>query len=336
MADPARPFPSKYCFGPFEFDPLTGTLRKSGYRIRLQQQPREILQALLERPGQIVTREELRQRLWPETVVDYDHSLNAAIKRLRFTLNDATDDPRYIETISRRGYRFRGTLADAAEPAPEDVPARGPAHSAKQVPRWAFAALAVVAVAGAIALWIRPYAFPSRGDTQRIALAVLPFENMTRSTDQESLCDGITEEMITQLGRLHHDRLRVIARTSVMRYKGTVKTATQIGEELGVSHILQGSVRRNTNRIRITAQLIHARDHTQLWAETYDGDSADTLALQSEVARRVAESLALALWPRTPSPSRSAGPAPWRSSRAAGFLDRPGRLDYTTRFASPR
>jgi TolB-like protein/Flp pilus assembly protein TadD len=239
-------------FGVFEADLASGELRKHGHRLRLPEQAFQILVMLLARPGAIVTRAELRERLWPgRTFMDFDHALNKAVNVLRSALGDNAVNPRFVETVARRGYRFVAPVM--SEPAP---------------------------------------ALP-----QRIRLAVLPFENVTADAEQEFFGDGLTEEMISELGQLSPGRLGIIARTSAMQYKRSGKRADEIGKELNVDYLLEGSVRRVETRARITVQLIHACDQTQLWAQSYDRELADIFQVQREVSRRVADSLAVELLP---------------------------------------
>jgi TolB-like protein/Tfp pilus assembly protein PilF len=223
---------------------------------------------MLERPGEIVTRDELRQRLWPAgTFVDFEHSLNAAVKRLRAALGDAADNPRFVETLHKRGYRFIAQI---------DSPDNGARGARPAVER-----------AG-----VKP-----RGEVGALRLVVLPFANMGNDPTQEYFSDGLTEEMITQIGRLCPGRLGVLARSSSMLFKRSSKSASDIGRELGVDYLLEGSVRREGDRVRIAAQLIEARTEVHLWAETYDRRLEESLLLQSDVAARVAHSLAMELVP---------------------------------------
>jgi len=247
-------------FGPFELDVRSRELRNGDIRARLQEQPFEILRMMLERPGDVVTREELRQRLWPNgTFVDFEHSLNAAVKRLRAALGDDADNPVLVETVPRRGYRFVGRLA--SEPATKDRPPR---------------------------------------------LAVLPFSNLSHDTAQEYFVDGLTEEMIAQLGHRCRGRVGVVARWSSMVFKGSAQRMHEIGLALGADYLLEGSVRREGDRVRVTARLVEATSETQLWAETYERHLTDCLAVQAEIAARIAESLTLELTPD--------GAAPWGSA----------------------
>jgi TolB-like protein/Tfp pilus assembly protein PilF len=247
-------------FASFELDCRSRELREGARRIRLQDQPFEILRLMLEHPGEVVTRDELRQRLWPDgTFVDFEHSLNAAIKRLRAALGDDADHPRFVETVPRRGYRLIAPVAtnDAA----------------------------VVADASAA----------------RPRLAVLPFSNLSDDSAQEYFSDGLTEEMIAQLGTLCRGRIGVLARWSSMVFKGCLQRAREVGEALRADYLLEGSVRREGGRVRITARLIETREETQLWSETYERDVVDYLSVQTDVATRIARSLAMELAP-APSP----------------------------------
>lgn len=253
-------------FGTFEVDLRARELRKGGIRIRLQDQPFEILAVMLDRPGEVVTREELRQRLWPAgTFVDFEHSLNAAIKRLRAALGDDADNPRFVETLHRRGYRFIAAVESDGQPVRNLHVVRPPAT--------------------------KP------ADPVSVRLVVLPFANLSNDPTQEYFSDGLTEEMITQIGRLCPGRLGVIARTSSMLFKRSSKSASEIGRELSADYLLEGSVRGEGDRIRITAQLIETRTEVHLWAETYDRSLGETLNLQTDVAAHIARSLAMELVP---------------------------------------
>jgi TolB-like protein/DNA-binding winged helix-turn-helix (wHTH) protein/Tfp pilus assembly protein PilF len=282
-------------FGVFEADFRSGELRKSGVKVKLHAQPLAVLKILLERAGEIVTREEIQQKLWGNnTFVDFEHGLNKTINKLRDALSDNADTPRYIETLPRRGYRFI---------APVTIPTRAAENlesepkSKSQFVRWAAVAFALL-LAGGI------YWFGSRNRAQHAAavptkamLAVLPFENLSSDDSEDYFADGLTEEMIAQLGQLQPTNLGVIARTSAMRYKHTKESIAQIGHELGVNYLLEGSVRLAGQRVRITAQLIQAGDQTHLWAESYETPLTDILKVQREIAERITESLRLELLP---------------------------------------
>jgi TolB-like protein/DNA-binding winged helix-turn-helix (wHTH) protein/lipoprotein NlpI len=295
-------------FGPYEADLQNGELRKHGLRLKLQGQPFQILIMLLERPGQIVTREEVQKALWSsDTFVDFDHSLGSAINKLRQALGDSAEAPRYIETIPRRGFRFVGAIAAPA------VAAQPTSSSSRWV--WiATLAAAVLAIAGYF-MW-RSSAI--RAPAQNIMLAVLPFENLSGNPEQDYFSDGLTAEVITQLGGLEPTRLGVIARNSVMRYKHTDKSAAQIGRELGVDYLLEGTVRREGDHARITVQLVQVRNQTYVWAHSYERDLGSMIAFHSEVGRDVARQVRVQLTPE--SQARLAGTAPVNPDAYEAYL----------------
>jgi TolB-like protein/Tfp pilus assembly protein PilF len=234
-------------FGAFELDFRASELRKQGTKVKLQEQPFQILQVLLQRPGETVTREELQQKIWPsDTFVDFDHGLYNAIKRLREALGDSAETPRFVETLSRRGYRFIGKI---------------------------------------------------ECDAPRVrSLAVLPLENLSRDPEQEYFAEGLTEALITTLAKI--GELRVVSRTSIMQYKRVHKPLREIARELEVDAIVEGTVLRAGDRVRITAQLIDAAKETHLWAESYERDLRDVLALQSEAAQAIAREIQVKLTPQ--------------------------------------
>ncbi len=277
-------------FEAFELDVQSGDLRGPGGVVSLHEKPLAALTALVERPGQVVTREALRRRLWPDdTHVDYDNNLNATVKKLRDALGDSPAAPRFIETLPRKGYRFIAPVVrvDGADAAVA-VPARG------SVRRRAALALAAVAIVAAV-LWLARPSQPAPPPAGKITLAVTPFQNLTGSAEDDYICDGLTEEMIAHLGRLDPERLGVIARISAMAYKGTAKSVAQIGRELGAEYLIEGSVRRRGDRWRITVQLIRTDDQTHLWAENYDLPWTDVFDMQRDVSLRTARSMAVEL-----------------------------------------
>ena len=295
-------------FGAFELDLRTGELRKGGVRINLPDQPFQVLKTLLDRPGELVTRDELRQRLWSaETFVDFERGLNAAVRRLRDALGDSADVPRFVETLPRRGYRFiapviRQPVADEPPPSPPAAESNAVASPTPiATPAWRLTRALAVWIAAltfvAAALWASSYGLwssatnPGGSANSRSMLAVLPFANMTGDADQEYIGDGMTEELIAQLGRIDPSRLGVIARTSAMQFKKTTKRANEIGADLGVSHVVEGSVRTTGDRIRIAVQLIDTRSQSQLWAEQYERDSKNLLTLQRDVAEAIARQI---------------------------------------------
>jgi TolB-like protein/Flp pilus assembly protein TadD len=247
-------------FESFELDVRSRELRKGKNRIRLQEQPFEILRLMLERPGDVVTREELAQRLWPKgTFVDFEHSLNAAVKRLRAALGDDADNPRFVETLPRRGYRFIASLGGS-----------------------------------------QAIAIPVLTPDYKVRLAVLPFANLSGDASQEYFSDGLTEEMILQLGRLGRGRIGVISRSSSNVFKGSGRRAREIGEMLRADYLLEGGVRREADRVRITAQLVETSSEAHLWTDVYERNLTDCLSVQAEVAARIAQSLAVELLPEEP------------------------------------
>jgi len=287
-----------YRFGDFEFDPTSGELRKDGLKVRLQEQPFQILTLLLKRPGEVVTREEVRQALWPgDTFVDFDVGLNSAVKRLRDALSDSADSPRFVETLPRRGYRFI---------APLETPPRSPPATPEETPRpalpprsrlrsWGGAAAAVAVVAGLIVTGTWPRLRGQLASAPIRSLAVLPFENLTGDAEQDYFADGMTDAVITDLAQLR--ALRVISRTSVTQYKLAKKALPRIAEELGVDAVVEGTVSRSGDRVRITAQLIQAATDRHLWAQSYERELRDVLSLQREVAAAIAQAIQVKLQP---------------------------------------
>ena len=307
-----------FCFGPFEVDVVSGELRRQGLKIRLQDQPFRLLVLLLDRAGEVVAREKVRETLWPaDTYVDFDHSLNTAVRKLREALGDSAEAPRYVETIARRGYRFIAPvvplptvqLADSAGAA---VASLLPSPVARQLTSGRrlliLASVVVICAAALVAYWVVLRPGPSAQPGRRLMLAVLPFDNLSGDADQEYLSDGVTEEMITQLGRLEPGRLRVLARSSTWKYKRAERDIGRLRRELAANYVLEGSVRRAGERVRITAQLVQADDQSQVWAETYQRDLRDVLILQSEVAEAVARAIAVTLTPDTRARLASARP----------------------------
>jgi TolB-like protein/DNA-binding winged helix-turn-helix (wHTH) protein/Tfp pilus assembly protein PilF len=302
-------------FGVFEVDLLAGELRRSGAKLRFPGQPFQVLAILLERPGGVVTREELRKRLWADgTFVDFDHNLNAAINKIREVLGDSAERPRFVETLPRRGYRFIAPVepvAPVAPPAPSvaAVSDRRSAMRTSPLQRWrgwllavggAVVALAVLVlalnVAGLRERLLRTVGAVHEPPLQIQSLAVLPLENLSGDPQQEYFADGMTEELITDLGKI--SALRVISRTSVMRYKGTKKPLPEVAKELNVDAVVEGTVLRSGDRVRITANLLHAPTDRHLWAETYERNLGDVLMLQGEVARAITHEIQIKVTPQ--------------------------------------
>jgi TolB-like protein/DNA-binding winged helix-turn-helix (wHTH) protein/Tfp pilus assembly protein PilF len=316
------------CFGSFEVDIVSGELRRQGLKIRLQDQPFRLLVLLLGRAGDVVTREEIREKLWPaDTYVDFDHSLNTAVKKLREALGDSAEAPRYVETLARRGYRFIAPvaprpIAQVGPSASADVASRLPSPaerlstSARRL--LTFAIIVVICAAALVAYWVVPRPGPTIPSGRRSTLAVLPFDNLTGDADQEYLSDGLTEEMITQLSRLEPDRVRVLARSSTWKYKRADRDIGRLRRELGADYVLEGSLRRAGERVRVTAQLVRVDDQSQVWAETYERPFGDVLILQSEVAETVARTIAVTLTPH--AQARLARARPVRAEAYQDYL----------------
>ena len=289
-------------FGAFEVDLSSGELRHRGVKLKVQEQPFRVLAALLEQPGEVVTREQLRARLWSsDTFVDFEHSLNASIKKLRQALRDDAACPHFIETLPKRGYRFIAAVETNSR-APQASEQTATTHLAHPAARWrsigrtAFltGAIGIIVIATVLpVLWKRVAGPVSRHS--KIMLAVLPFDNLSSDRSQDYLTEGMTEELITQLGRWNPERLGVIARTSTDLYKGANKSVAEVGRQLSVDYIVEGSARRDGDQVRITAQLIQVRDQTHLWAKEYDRDEHNLLALENEVATDVADEIKVKL-----------------------------------------
>jgi TolB-like protein/DNA-binding winged helix-turn-helix (wHTH) protein/Flp pilus assembly protein TadD len=286
-------------FDNFEVHVHSGELRKNGRPVRLQEQPFQILRALLEKPGEIVSREELKRQLWPaDTFVDFDAGLNTAAKKLRDTLGDTAERPRYIETIPRRGYRFIGELEirHEAQSGPQEGKEKDETQEIapyRRPPVLVILGLFSVAVVMIAVLALRKSFSTPPSNIQSIA--VLPFTNLSGDPSQDYFADAMTEELTSDLGNIA--ALRVISRTSAMHYKKTPKTTPEIAQELNVDGVIEGSVLRSGDRVRITAQLINARPERHLWSESYERDLKDILALQSEIARTIAGQVRAATTP---------------------------------------
>jgi TolB-like protein/DNA-binding winged helix-turn-helix (wHTH) protein/Tfp pilus assembly protein PilF len=306
---------SKYRFGPFELRLQTRELYKHGVKLKLRPQGYQVLALLLEHAGECVTREELQKRVWPSnTFVDFENGVNSAIKQLRASLNDSAAEPRYIETLPKLGYRMIAPVEYEADSAgaratgsEEEVggakmereaavsKSARPAHSRKRL--WA-AAVSVVVIVCVFAFlkWPRVHPAPQRAaPAGRIMVAVLPFENLTGDGTQDYFSDGLTEEMIAQLGRLDPKEFGVIARTSVMHYQHTTEKVDEIGSELGAQYVLEGSVRRDSEKVRINAELIEVSGQRQLWAQQYDRELTNLLVVQAEIAREICDAIQLTL-----------------------------------------
>lgn len=296
--------PNVVRFGVYEFARDRQELRKAGIRIRLEGQPLAILQMLLERAGELVTREELQKKLWPkDTFVDFEHSLNAAVKRLRAALNDSADQPRYVETLARRGYRFIAPL-NSADAETGVVPSLvAPTPAARQTPSifrgrsiWllTIAVLALAVGGWGWGRWRHRLSAPAVPVIR--SLAVLPLANLSADPSQEYIADGMTEELIGRLSHIHS--LRVISRTSAMHFKNTRLSVPEIAKTLGVDAIVEGSVTREGSHILVHAQLIRGATDEHIWAEEYQREYRSILGLQDEVARSIAGRIERSLTPQ--------------------------------------
>ncbi len=298
-----------YRFGPFELDPAERVLLRDARPVPLRPKDLETLLVLVEHSGHIVEKEDLLKKVWPGTFVE-EGNLPRHVSTLRHLLGEAPDGKVYIETIPKRGYRFvapvERIIPTATEPREEPAATAAPSAAAQararlrmHIPISRVGALAVLAVLLIVAYvaglrpWPRPQPRP-----KRIMLAVLPFENLSGDPAQEYVSDGLTEEMISQLGRLNHEQLGVIARTSAMTYKGNKKPIAQIARELGVSYVLEGSLRRSGDRLRITAQLVRVSDQTHLWASDYDQTMSDIVTLQGQVAQAISREIQVLVTPQ--------------------------------------
>jgi len=332
-------------FGIYEVDVRTSELWKQGRKIKLQEQPCRILAILLERRGEVVTREELRKRLWSDdTFVDFDHSLNTAIMRLREALSDSSENPRFIETLPRHGYRFIAPVEETVSFEPENKqegelsatgqsPVRFPEGDARVVPlpqassneikagrmssRRAVGLISIFAIFVLILLGIavRSRRLATVGNPQRSeikSLAVLPFENLSGDKDQQYFTDGMTDELIAHLAKIRS--LRVISRTSSMEYKDTRKPLSEIARNLNVDAVVEGTVLRSGDKVRITAELVQVATDRHLWAETYESQLGDVLALQSQVASAIVNEIRVNLTPEEQQRLASA-----RSVSAEGY-----------------
>jgi TolB-like protein/DNA-binding winged helix-turn-helix (wHTH) protein/Flp pilus assembly protein TadD len=306
--------PGRLRFGLFELDLRAGELRKHGLKIRIQEQPFQVLTMLVEHPGEVVTREELQKKLWTAgTFVDFDHGLNKAINKIREALNDSAESPRFVETVARHGYRFLAEVkvADAAPVLSPEVatlprptgetgdrpdlsskPAT-PKHLLPSLP-WKISAFVLLLLLACFATWML-HSWNRPPPIIR-SLAVLPLESLSSDASQDYFADGMTDELISDLGQI--SALRVISRTSVMSYKHARKPLPQIARELNVDAVVEGTVLRSGDQVRITAQLIEASSDKHLWSQSYQGELPDALALQSKVARAIADEIRINLNPQ--------------------------------------
>ena len=326
-----------------ELDPSSDELSRGGRVFKLERIPAAVLLLLVEKRGQVVRRDEIVERIWGKDVfLDTDNGINSAIRKIRQALKDDSDSPRFIQTITGKGYRFIAPVpsleaVNEQEPTSavssagsdpgviedrdaslqirqlripdqnhlrnRDVPgaAQEPAvrTTGRPLAALAVAGLALVCLVALLVVWARREASTSSASpissTKKIVLAVLPFDNLSHNPDQEFFSDGLTEEMIAQVGKLNRDRLIVIARSSVAKYKGSKLDARQVGKELNVDYLVQGSVRRSADRVRVTVQLIQPQNQTDIWTESYDRELRDVLAVQDSIVQNIASQIHIAL-----------------------------------------
>jgi TolB-like protein/DNA-binding winged helix-turn-helix (wHTH) protein len=309
-------------FGLFELDTVVGELKHGRHVVRLRHQPAKVLALLAAEPGRVFTREEIQSAVWgPSTHVDFEQGLNYCIKEIRAALGDRAENPIYVETLARRGYRFIAPVerdAGAKDDAATAHAIAAPSSSiVRQWPRWAvaFGTAAAILVVGAT--WARARWTPA---PSRVAVAVLPFANLSGSDDYEAFSAGLTEETQVQLGRLHPQRLAVIARTTTGGYALRPHPIGAMAEDLGVEYVLEGSVRHCSKhtRLRVTARLVRASNRRQIWSETIHQPLDDAVEMQRNVARELAARAVEALVRQEPRlvTSAAAGtpsPGPQRS-----------------------
>ncbi len=318
-------------FGVFELDLKAGELRRNGRKIKLQEQPFEILSLLLEHPGEVVTPEQIIAKLWPDgTVVEYEHSIRTAVKKLRQALSDDAETPRYVDTRPRRGYRFIALVNGADVAASVKETRRG-----KEIPtrsrwyHWTTAIVSLVALAATLftlnAFRVRDRFLGSPSVPRIQSLAVLPLTNLSGDPAQEYFSDGMTDAMITELAQI--GSIKVISRTSSMQYKQPKKSLPEIARELNVDGIIEGTVQRSGDRVRITAQLVQASSDKHLWAGSFERDMRDIFALERDVAEEIGGQVQARL--TTPTHAPIAQPRPVNPNVLEAYLQ--GNY-YLTRF----
>jgi TolB-like protein/DNA-binding winged helix-turn-helix (wHTH) protein len=278
-------------FGEFELNCRSGELRCNGAPVKLQPQPAKVLAALASRAGEIVTRQQIVEEVWGSKIhVDFEHGLNFAIRQIRTVLKDDPEHPQYVETVPKRGYRFIGVLHE--KPALNSAPSASPVVSSSRKTLVYAAALVPVLVFATVTLLFKQW-FTAGSKHEIHSIAVLPLHNLSADTQQEYFSDGMTDELITDLAKI--SGLRVISHTSVEHYKETKRQLPEIARELGVDAIVEGTILRSGDRVRITAQLIDAHSDQHVWAENYERDFRDVLGLQAEVAQQIANQIGIKL-----------------------------------------
>jgi TolB-like protein/DNA-binding winged helix-turn-helix (wHTH) protein/Tfp pilus assembly protein PilF len=304
-------------FGEFELDSAAFELRRKGKPVRIERLPLEFLFLLVSRKGELVGRDEIAKKLWGDDVfVDTNMAINAVARKARVALRDDADNPKYLLTVPSKGYRFVGTvIEEASQPvgleataAVPHLPKEGkygpPEITPRAPPRiswlrsWRIWPVVAVVALSAWTLWRYVVKPPVAPQAHRIMLAVLPFKNLSGDPNQEYIVDGLTEEILTDFGRLSPEQMGVIARTSAMAYKNTDKTIRQIGRELGVDYVLEGSVRIEAGKARVSAQLIQVSDQTHVWAQNFDRDLKNLLEIEDELGQTLAQQVRLNLSPQ--------------------------------------
>jgi len=297
------PAPIRFGEG-FELDLKVRQLLRFGQVVKLERLPLEVLILLVEKQGAIVGREEIIARVWEGSFIDTDNAINGSIRKIRQVLKDNPEDPKYIQTVTNKGYRFVADLHENKAPLPKSVDTgeeQAEQRSHVTISRWTLlgaisvTSAVVCLIVGGIYLAYSRWSQRNNPVQGKLMLAVLPFENLTGDPSQDYFSDGLTEEMISHLGNLDSDRLGVIARSSVMRYKNNKDGLSRVERELGVQYALEGSVRRESGKVRITAQLIQMKDQTHLWARQYDRDLSSLLKLEDEIANEVAQEIRVTL-----------------------------------------
>src|SRR5882724_2039017 len=308
-------------FADFELDCSRYELRRKGHPVKLEKIPMELLLLLVESDGRLVSREEIEERLWgKEVFVDAEHGINTAIRKIRQVLGDDPDNPRFVQTVQRKGYRFIAEVSrvpevSAASPVAEPPGFGVPPPDEEKLPQeqaakhrstaWVVAAAMTLLLAWPAYRFTRSHLAGSQAATTPSvrSIAVLPLENMSGDSGDEYFADGMTDELITTLAK--YKSLRVISRTSVMQYKKVHRPLPEIARELAVDGIVEGSVSRSQDRVRVTAQLVYAPTDTHLWAESYDRDLRDVLSMQQDLARSIAERVNLASSPPDTAPKHT-------------------------------
>lgn len=295
--------PRIFRFGDFEADVRSGELRSNGVKVALQEQPFQVLAVLLERPGELVRREELRQQVWPQdTYVEFDHALNTAVKKIRIALGDDAAAPRYIETIPKRGYRFVGAVKapdDPQESERKSLEAETP-HKRRWWPAITSAAALAVTLFGLLSLsGMRRRTNTHDATDKRIMLAVLPLEDWSDDAGHALLCDGLTQELIMQAGRADPGRLAVVPRATSLPYRHTTKTVAEVAHELHADYLVEGNLRSDARHVRVTVELIRVSDETRVWGDDFNRETGDSLALESEIAASITGKLKSVLFPRS-------------------------------------